>query len=340
MSGEQATDALVFSERPVAPLRREPPVVVVGLPRSGSKYLTHVLNGVDGLYVFDDLYYFREARGIRASAPLTPDQRRHLVTWLAARSVFPERERDFDHRSVDEETVGRLRAGVESALAGREVGAPELLEEWMVRYALLQGRHRWGYKAPQEFMHLDHVARAFPGVQFVFLYRDPRRVMGSYKYVPDRHGDAGRYHPVTYALYWRLAQRTLAANAESLPVHPVKFEDLVDDPDEVGASLAAFLGSAWKGAAIPERVNTSFGGGEKREITPTERWICERIAGREMQQRGYPPDTPRPRVRDLPDLLRTTVRSGLHHLRQLLTNPRSRGSALLFLGRLFGRRRS
>lgn len=329
---------VVFSDAPVAPLRREPPVVVVGLPRSGSKYLTHVLNGLEGLYVFDDLYYFREARGIDgATGPLSAETFDHLIRWIAVRSVFPDRKYNFNHRPVSEAQVEQLKEGVTAACRGRDVAAHDLLEEWMVRFALLQGCHRWGYKAPQEFMYLDFVANAFPGTQFVFLYRDPRRVMSSYKYVPDRHGAAGRYHPVTYALYWRLAQRTVAEKGQSLLVHRVKFEDLVDAPDKVGAGLGAFLDLPWRGAEIPKKVNSSFTNQSRQEITPTERWLCERMAGSEMVQLGYAPDTPSPRLRDVPDLLRTTLRSALHQLHQLCTNPVSRKSAFTFLGRLAGR---
>ena len=32
-----------------------PPVIVVGLPRSGSSYLAHVLSCLEGWFIFDDL---------------------------------------------------------------------------------------------------------------------------------------------------------------------------------------------------------------------------------------------------------------------------------------------
>jgi hypothetical protein len=328
---------VAFAPERLAERRRVPPVVVVGLPRSGTKFLTHVLNGLEGLYVFDDLYYFRQARGIRARSPLSPEHFEQLIGWLAARSVFPEREYQFKHEPVSEADVARMRAAVTQAFDGHAVAVPDLLEEWMVRYALIHRASHWGYKAPQDFMYLDYVASSFPGARFVFLYRDPRKVMASYKYVPDRHGAAQRYHPVTYALYWRLAWRTMAAHAGRLPIHRVRFEDLVQAPDRVGAELAAFLGLPWLGAAAPERVNTSFGGSERREITPTERWICHRLAGPEMEQAGYALDGAALRLRDVPDLIRTTLRFGYHFASSFLTDPRNRASALTFLNRMRGR---
>ena len=331
------TADMAFAPVLLHPSRRVPPVVVVGLPRSGTKFLTHVLNGIEGLYVFDDLYYFRQARGIGAKSPLSAAHFDRLLTWLAARSVFPEREYHFKHEPVSEAAVARLKAAVEEAFRGKPVAVPELLEEWMVRYAMIHRCDHWGYKAPQDFMYLEYVAQSFPGARFVFLYRDPRKVMASYKYVPDRHGSAQRYHPVTYALYWRLAQRTMTAHTDRLPIHLVKFEDLVSAPDRVGGELASFLGMRWVGAETPQDVNTSFGAGGRQTITPTERWICHRVAGPEMKQAGYELDGAALRLRDVPDLIRTTLRFGYHFASSFLNDPRNRASALTFLNRMRGR---
>jgi hypothetical protein len=337
LRAETSAPELAFAPILLHLRRRVPPVVVVGLPRSGTKFLTHVLNGLPGLYVFDDLYYFRQVRGIGARSPLSPEHFDQLIGWLAARSVFPDREYQFKHEPVSETDVARIRGAVAQAFQGRAVAVPELLEEWMVRYAAIHRCDHWGYKAPQDFMYLDYVANSFPGTRFVFLYRDPRKVMASYKYVPDRHGRAQRYHPVTYALYWRLAWRTMAAHMGKLPIHRVRFEDLVANPDRVGSELAAFLDLPWLGASTPERVNTSFGAGGRREITPTERWICHRLAGPEMEQGGYALDGAALRVRDVPDLLQTTLRFGYHFASSFLTDPRNRASALTFLNRMRGR---
>jgi hypothetical protein len=334
----QRLQEAVFSEAHVAAELRHPPVIVVGLPRSGTKFLTHVLNGIQGLFVFDDLYFFREARGVGAGETLTRPQFDHLLGWLAARSVYPEeRSYSFSHRPVSQADVDRLKAAVGAALAGRDVPPHALLEEWMVRYAMLQGCDRWGYKAPQDFLYLETIARQLPGARFIFIYRDPRTMMASYRYVPDRHGRAGRYHPITYALYWRLAHRSIQAAAEEVPVQPVRFEELVAEPEQVGARIAAWLGAPWKGTTVPETVNTSFGE-RRRTITPTERWICERIAGPEMRGAGYVPDTRRPRLRDLPDLVWLTLRYGYHQVREVVRSPRSRASARAFLARLTGGR--
>jgi hypothetical protein len=82
---------------------------------------------------------------------------------------------------------------------GESIEWHELLEEWMTRLALHHGRSRWGYKAPQDFLHLDTLCELWPSVRFIFVYRDPRRVMASKKYVGEQDGNPNEYHPIVYA---------------------------------------------------------------------------------------------------------------------------------------------
>jgi hypothetical protein len=309
---------------------------VVGLPRSGTKFLTHVMNHIRGLYVFDDLYYFREARGTGAREVLDPDQLEHLIRWLGARSM-PERTKVHLHRhALEAADVERLQESVRRALPGPRVPLHAPLEEWMLRLAMLNGCEHWGYKAPQDFMILDRLATAFPGARFLFIYRDPRAMMASYKFVPDTYGDARQYHPVPYALYWRMAHRTIAEREAVLPIRHVKFEDLIREPLAVGRSIAEFLQLPWQEPRIPEKVNTSFDTRERSEINPTERWICERLAGDAMVRAGYELGQGGPRLRDLPELLKLSVRFAGRQGWKSITMPRKRASAKMFLLRLLG----
>ena len=332
-----AVSEQAFAPELLAPALRRPSAIVVGLPRSGTKFLTHVMNHIAGLYVFDDLYYFREARGTGAREHLALEQFEHLLRWLAARSMPERRKLHLDRHVLEPADIERLQQAVRGAFRGREIPLHAPLEEWMLRLAMLNGCDRWGYKAPQDFMILDQIADAFPGARFLFIYRDPRSMMASYKFVPERFGDARQYHPIPYALYWRMAHRIVSEREAVLPIHRIKFEDLVREPRAAGRSIASFLGLPWREPRIPEKVNTSFDGRERSEITPTERWLCERIAGEAMSRAGYELGQGSLRLRDMPDLLLTSVRFALRQGSKALTSPRKRASAKIFLLRLLGR---
>lgn len=336
------TDNPLFAASPVVEAPT-PPVVVVGLPRSGSSFLSHVLSTLDGWYVFDDLYLYQRARAIGADEGLlSAEALRGLTSYLGwtvrARIKF---EDSFFTPQCTWEDVDRMVEAVNAALSGRQVRWQDLLEEWLTRLARHHGRRRWGYKTPQDFMHLDTLAKTFPGVRFVFIMRDPRAMMASMKYVRAEDGDPRQYHPVAYALYWKMAHRAMARFLErgGAPMEVVRFEELVADPDAVAARLGAFLKADVTGPVPVRGKNTSFGSGPRKTITETERWICERLAGETMSHAGYPPEGARPRLRDLGDLLRTTARFSVYQSGRLLTRGDARGSVAAFLRTLLRSRK-
>jgi hypothetical protein len=249
---------------------------------------------------------------------------------------MPERrEQHFVRHVLDPADVERLRQALLDAFGGDAVPVEAPLEEWMLRLAMLNGCDHWGYKAPQDFLIMDELARYYPGAKFLFIYRDPRSMMASYKFVPERYGDARQYHPVPYALYWRMAHREIGAREARHPILHVKFEDLIREPRETGRGIAAFLGLPWTDSRVPEKVNTSFDQKKRSEITPSERWIAERIAGDAMRRAGYSLGEGHLRLQDVPDLLVTSVRFALRQGWKALTTPRNRESAKAFVRRLF-----
>ena len=66
--------SILFSTTPIVQ-QPVPPVIVVGLPRSGSTYIAHVLSCFDDLYVFDDLYPYQFAKALNLAGNLTQHQR-------------------------------------------------------------------------------------------------------------------------------------------------------------------------------------------------------------------------------------------------------------------------
>ncbi len=329
-----------LARRSLAPDHRRPPVVVVGLPRSGSSYLSHLMSQLEDWFVFDDLYLYRQARALGADGALDPEQLHRLVDFLGwqlrARLKY---DRDFVQLRCRLDEVDGLCEAVEAALGAQPVRWHELLEEWMVRLALRHGRTRWGYKAPQDFMHMEELAALFPGVRFVFIVRDPRQTMASFKYVRGEDGAPGQYHPLVYARYWRMAHELTERSAaeHGLPLLRVRFEELVADPLGQGRRIAAFLGTRLEEPLVPMGANTSFRAGERRDITPTERWLCERVTGPRLADAGYAASGARPRLRDVPDLMATTLRFAAYQGRRLWRDPAARESVRGYLARLRAR---
>ncbi len=326
-----------------------PPVIVVGLPRSGSSYLSHVLSCMDDWFIFDDLYPYQKAASLGLDSAVELSSRPDLLeeyvsqlTWqLRAKIKF---EKNFKIPNLDLDEVAAMERAILQTLRERPTLTwPQVLEEWIMRLAHHGGKCRWGYKTPQDFMHMDELTDIFPGVRFIYILRDPRKVMRSFKNLPRvktdgrQDGESRQYHPIVYALYWKIAYDKVQdfSRRNRAPVEVVKFEDLVETPVAVAERLAGFLGTQVTGQVILERVNSSFKQGSVRELTHTEITICEKIAGSQMQKSGYKLFYLQPHLSDMVDLVKTSVDFLAYQLQRMVTNKRARTSIMAFLKNLF-----
>jgi hypothetical protein len=111
---------------------------------------------------------------------------------------------------------------------------------------------------------LAYCLRHVPGpeLRIVQLVRDPRGVAYSWtKQVAQPAGDGAammpRYHPATSACYWSafnaafgLLRLPVAGGRRPVPIHLLRYEDLLADPRWVVGDLAAFAGVAVRTADL------------------------------------------------------------------------------------------
>ncbi|MEL6552447.1 MAG: sulfotransferase [Cyanobacteria bacterium J06621_11] len=340
-----------------------PPVIVVGLPRSGSSYLAHVLSCLDNWFIFDDLYAYQKASilGIDSDFDFAQDPARlqkyvNQLSWqLWAKIKYEE---NFQVPDLSLEAPFEMERALLTALEEKlkedqlkdrsDTAAltwPSVLEEWMTRLTLHGKKQRWGYKTPQDFMHMDELARIFPGVKFIYILRDPRKMMRSFKNLPrlktsgNEDGESRQYHPAVYALYWKSAYEKVQAFIQKgkAPVEVVKFEDLVNDPEAVADRLARFLETTVAGDVFAQRSNSSVRHGSPVELTNTEVVLCEKIAGNYMEAAGYDLTAPRPKLWDAFDLIRTSAVFTRYQIERIATNKKARTSVMAFVKSLFKR---
>lgn len=314
----------LFSTTPVVETST-PPVIVVGLPRSGSSFLAHTLSTLKDWYVFDDLMIYQKVQGLDIKGALTPVQLQKLVNLLGwSVKARIKHQQNYLKPQCTWEDVDKMEAAVIETFKDKDVYWNELLEEWMMRLALHHGCSHWGYKTPKDFMYMDHLLELFPGTRFVFIMRDPRKMMASKKYVHAQDGDTRDYHPLAYANYWKIAYTTVEKfkKQEKAEVFTIKFEDLVAEPEEWAEKLANFLDTTISTdvEVKTSKQNTSFEGKKRKGITDTEVWICEKMVGDTMKQAGYDLENPTPKLLDLVDLLQTSIIFLSYRIQQMLTD--------------------
>lgn len=271
-------------------------VVVVGLPRSGSSFLSHVLSQIPDWYVFDDLYTYRTARRMRALGPLDDTKLQGLLVFLGWQIRARLRFGLYAIPEMVEDEIEEMNEALFQCFSGQGATWLDLQKEWLIRLAERRGCTNWGYKMPGAFRHLDQLLESYPDMKAIFLMRVPHQVLSSYKHIPksSRDGDPAHYHPVAYAWYWRAAARAWQRAKDRYPdrVTLIRFHDLVSDPTAAGREMATFLGAdVPETISAPEKPNSSFNEDQRKRpgLTYLETQITKGFTGRMARELGFPP---------------------------------------------------
>jgi hypothetical protein len=318
----------LFATTPVV-TQSQPPVIVVGLPRSGSSFLSHVLSALDGWYVWDDLYFLQKVKAFANDDVLTAERVGGLLTYLGwTIRVKLNHDDDFTRPNLTMDEIDQFVHAMGETFKDGGITWSQLLEEWMTRLAHHHGCTHWGYKTPQDFHHMDELSDVFPGIKFVYIVRDPRRMMASFKFVNLKDGDPGQYHPLVYANYWKMAYKKVNRFADSHPnqVLTVRFEDLTANPDQSAVAMAEFLESELIGQVPEQGKNTSFKAGARRSITDLEKWYCQLVNKPILEELHYDKEPVRIKLGDFWDLVKTSFRFVVYQCTRLVKKKDARGS--------------
>jgi hypothetical protein len=204
-----------------------PPVIVLGVRRSGTTLLRVMLDRSPELAIPDESYFVpqlarRHRRRVDPGA-FVDDLRRlpTLVEW----SLSPEA------------VAGRLRDGMTTG---------EAIAAVFEAYAAQRGKVRWGDKTPLYMEYLPLLERLFPEARFVHLIRDGRDAALSFLAVPSGIMTEGWGHPRNaegFASQW--ATEVRSARALGGRVGPeryleARYEELVVDPQAELRRVCAF----------------------------------------------------------------------------------------------------
>ncbi len=207
----------------------EPPLIVLGVRRSGTTLLRVMLDRNPALAVPDESYFVpslaRRHRGGIDAAAFVDDLRRlpTLVEWVLS----------------PEAVAVRLRPGMTT---GEAIGAV------FEAYAAARGKPRWGDKTPLYMQYLPLLERLFPRARYVHLLRDGRDAATSFLAVPEGIMTAGWGHPhdaAGFACQWATEVRAARALGERVGRErylEVRYEALVAGPEEELRRVCDFAG--------------------------------------------------------------------------------------------------
>lgn len=217
---------------------KQPPIFVVGAPRSGTTLLAAMLAAHSRLSCGPETRFFRFLS--------RRDQAQLLAEW-------PDRAIDFLYSIRLMEPVpdhyGLTREQIHCYLEKQSPSVPAILASLTEQYMERVGKVRWVEKSPEHLLFVQQIRSHFPASPIIRIVRDPRDVALSMVQWPNGPDD------FLEALFlWRDYDSKSEAFFETDGYClTIAYEDLVGSPEAELKKLCAFIGEAYE----PQMLDTS-----------------------------------------------------------------------------------
>jgi hypothetical protein len=205
----------------VAPELRPGPLFVVGMWRSGTSLLYALLNQHPEIA----LMYEAELALLRP------------LFWMPGGSADWAERWNFWNSALD-----RHQIRVSDVPSGR-LQLPDALRAVYTEYARRKGASIWGGKSPNYYDSLTRLARTFPQAQFIVIWRDPADICRSVMRAGEKDdwfSKRGIPHRTLFGLH-QMKRECDQLVARGVPVHQIRFEDLIHDTASTMTRICQFL---------------------------------------------------------------------------------------------------
>ncbi|HEX5648107.1 MAG TPA: WecB/TagA/CpsF family glycosyltransferase [Steroidobacteraceae bacterium] len=321
-------------------------IFITGASRSGTTLLSFVLRRHADVFGLRELQYFGQAWDPRdAGRRFT-----RAEAIEAAAQIYAYQDHGVLLHHVEAPHRAAAVALVD-ALGPAACDPAELFATTVHAIARAAGKSIPCEQTPRYIFYARPLLDFYPGAHIVHLVRDPRAVMASQKNRWRRRKLAAdgmsvpryesvrvwvNYHPYTVGKLWSQATRAALELAQHPRVTIVRYEDLVQSPEQTVRTLCDRLGLEYDPAMLDvAQINSSHqssAGGARRgmhtdaidrwrhALTGAETAVTEQICGPLMRRFGYTP-VARPRTFWL-DQLGFDFSYAVHLAAVLLVNPR------------------
>lgn len=288
-------------------------VFVVGNSRSGTTMMGRVLGASPHVYTFGELHFFEQL--------WAPEDRDRLLSEpeaveLVARLLATQR-RGYLGKGDPKHFVREAGEVVRSARPGASTPAGAF-GAFLLYEASRHGKTIPCDQTPRNVLYVGEILELYPEARIINMVRDPRDVLLSQKRKWRRRFLGARgiplrealrswvnYHPITISKLWSASVSTAAGVAGEDRVHSLRFEDLLADPDGTVRGVCDFVGVPFSPGmlAVPQVGSSSgqdspgragvdpgrAGSWQRGGLSPTEVFLCQKVAGGPMKSNGYAP---------------------------------------------------
>ena len=300
----------------------EKPIFVCGASRSGTTLVSDSISKQTSHHIVSETHYFDDLR-VRLNAMLGSrlgsDEQKVCEDYFLAITHRPYGH----HGDPEQATIDRSElTDVASGLGG----CPDA---YFLAFCRLQMKEHdcrhWGEKTPRHCLRLNEILEVFPDARIIYMLRDPRGVVASYRdwknqggfdleADPDHRGILEKeeartrrsYHPVISTLLWKAAYKSATTARETWGEDRIRiqrYEDLCTEPETEFKDLFAWIGAEESPDCSRMRgLNSSYDQYKeecgvrsapatrwREKLSPREISLVEFVCGKTLRHAGYQP---------------------------------------------------
>ncbi len=329
------------------------PIILVGLPRSGSTLVSRIINDSLNCFIVNDFYYLQYVESVNGF-----NQSNAHIKELLADFIFNQLQNRTQPEDLEDEVwfglpfTGAKLKDLQNFIAaykadGKTKNWAQVLQDIMQFAAELAGKPIWGYNTPQDYLNFNRIHGEFPEAKFIFLIRSPLSTLLSYKYywtvLPKFRHDRGRYHPVIQSLAWKTCVKTYFDLKQEYGQNHcmlIKFEDVLGDTGQVLEKMNRFAGIEFPDIdlnSFGHNSSLSKGQGERqtKKISGLEVKICNLLTQAEQKKLNYGgPSEQKVVFSDFFNLLMITFRNSVYYSHQIVFSRNIRQRVFKFVNQL------
>lgn len=259
-------------------------IFVVGASRSGTTMMSRILGTHADVFPFHELHFFEQLWDGQAEA--LPKEE---AVSLVARLIATERVGYLQ----DPDPSPFLKEAREIVSTMPATTALLCYFTFLAAEAVRNGKTIPCEQTPRNVFYLREILSTAPDSRAIVMIRDPRDVLLSQKRkwkrrflgannIPFKESVRAwfNYHPLVITRLWEAAAKVAQSFKNDQRVHFVRFEDMVENPEQTIKRLCDFLGISFS----PEMLAVPHVGSSNRTDSPQNDGIDNSIAG--SWQRG------------------------------------------------------
>lgn len=225
------------------------PIYIIGNSRSGTTLMANILKKNNDIFVFKELHFFEQHYSSKdKNKVLNRNTAIELVSKLIKRSnfgLFYSQER-FEYLPEAKTILDNLDDNQLTPLNVYENFLRHTTHQYNCIYPCEQ--------TPRYIFFIKTIKKQMPHAKFIYMVRDPRAVLLSQKnkWRIRKYGkkmpksEALRlwfnYHPILISIIWNKVEKAISKFNDSAMVKIVKFEDLIQNPEQTLRNVCNFLG--------------------------------------------------------------------------------------------------